>query len=284
MRIKVNDAELFFDVEGAGLVPDGDRMRTRPTLILLHGGPGADHSIYKPAFSELADIAQVIYLDHRGNGRSGGQDPTRWNLAQWGDDVREFCETLGIERPVVLGTSFGGFVAQAYATRHPAHAGALMLISTAARVDFEVIFQAFSDIGGPEVEAAARGYWMSPTSESRKRYREICLPLYTTRRAAPDWVRRAIIKDDVALWFNGPGNEMGQMDFRTDLAAVTCPVLILSGAQDPMTPPVFHDEIAESLCNADVRCKKFEGAGHGVIPDQPDAAFTDIRDFLGTLA
>jgi pimeloyl-ACP methyl ester carboxylesterase len=45
-------------------------MREKPTLLLLHGGPGFDHSIYKPTYSSLADCAQVIYLDHRGNGRS----------------------------------------------------------------------------------------------------------------------------------------------------------------------------------------------------------------------
>src|SRR5213592_2868208 len=70
MQVLVNGVRLFFDVEGAKLVPDGPVMREKPTLLLLHGGPGFDHSIYKPAYSALADIAQIVYLDHRGNGRS----------------------------------------------------------------------------------------------------------------------------------------------------------------------------------------------------------------------
>ena len=70
MHVSVNGVRLFFDVEGAKLVPDGPVMREKPTLLLLHGGPGFDHSIYKPAYSALADIAQIVYLDHRGNGRS----------------------------------------------------------------------------------------------------------------------------------------------------------------------------------------------------------------------
>ena len=45
MHIMVNGARLYFDVEGAGLVPDGPRMREKPTLLLLHGGPGFDHSM-----------------------------------------------------------------------------------------------------------------------------------------------------------------------------------------------------------------------------------------------
>jgi len=75
MRIQVNGVRLYVDIEGAGLVPDGDIMREKPTLILLHGGPGADHSIYKPGFSALSDIAQIVYYDHRGCGRSEDGDP-----------------------------------------------------------------------------------------------------------------------------------------------------------------------------------------------------------------
>ena len=51
MHVRVNGVRLFFDVEGAKLVPDGPVMREKPTLLLLHGGPGFDHSIYRPAYS-----------------------------------------------------------------------------------------------------------------------------------------------------------------------------------------------------------------------------------------
>ena len=71
MHVMVNGVRLFFDVEGSGLVADGPAMRAKPTLLLLHGGPGMDHTTYKPRFSQLADVAQVLYLDHRANGRSG---------------------------------------------------------------------------------------------------------------------------------------------------------------------------------------------------------------------
>ena len=57
MRVLVNGVRLVFDVESASLVPDGPSMREKPTLLLLHGGPGFDHSIYKPAYSSLADYA-----------------------------------------------------------------------------------------------------------------------------------------------------------------------------------------------------------------------------------
>src|SRR5882757_3585934 len=94
MRIQVGDVKLFFDVEGAKLRADGPKMREVPTVVLLHGGPGFDHSNFKPAFSRLADVAQVVYLDHRGQGRSDRGNQSKYNLPQWGDDVRAFCEAL----------------------------------------------------------------------------------------------------------------------------------------------------------------------------------------------
>ncbi len=281
MFIEVNGTRLFFDVEGAGLVPDGPRMRAKPSLILLHGGPGADHSMFKPFFSRLADVAQVIYLDQRGNGRSAAASPATWNLAQWGDDVKAFCDALGIDRPIVFGGSFGGFVAQSYATRHPAHPGKLILSSTAARIDYEAIFASFEALGGPAAREVAREHWTTPSSESRRRYFATCLPLYRQRPGGdPDAARRAIIRDDVALWFNGQGNEHGRMDFRAALARVPCPVLVLAGEKDPICPLPFSETIAACLAPDLVRFEVFPDCGHGVQFDDPERALRVIREFI----
>src|SRR3982751_3470513 len=158
MHVAVNGVRLFFDVEGTKFVPDGPVMREKPTLLMLHGGPGSDHSIYRPAYSALADIAQIVYLDHRGNGRSEDGPREGWNLAQWGDDVRAFCDALGIVDPIVLGASFGGMVALAYATRHPTHPSRLILISTEAAGDSHLDRRValFERFGGPDVGRLAQ--------------------------------------------------------------------------------------------------------------------------------
>jgi pimeloyl-ACP methyl ester carboxylesterase len=121
MRIQVGDVRLFFDVEGTKLRPEGSAMREVPTLLLLHGGPGFDHSGFKPDFAQLIDIAQVVYLDHRGSGRSDRGSTERWKLDQWADDISSFCSALEIEKPIVMGQSFGAWAAMIYATRHPEH-------------------------------------------------------------------------------------------------------------------------------------------------------------------
>ncbi len=103
MQIEIEPGvRLFVDVEGASHVPDGAALREKPTLLLLHGGPGYDHSSFKPVFSALADTAQVIYVDHRGHGRSTRRPAAEWTLDTFADDIVRLCSALGITRPVVL--------------------------------------------------------------------------------------------------------------------------------------------------------------------------------------
>src|SRR5258708_5927553 len=140
MQIDVNGARIFFDTVGSGLAIDGERMVRKPTLIVMHGGPGFDHTTLRPYFDRFADTHQVVYIDHRGNGRSTGV-PATWTLARWGDDVKGFCDALGIDKPAVYGNSFGAMVAMAYAARHPQHPSRLILSSTAARMRLDETYR-----------------------------------------------------------------------------------------------------------------------------------------------
>ncbi|MEM1309294.1 MAG: alpha/beta hydrolase [Cyanobacteria bacterium P01_H01_bin.153] len=284
MFVKVNGAKLFFDVDGEGLTPSGTTMQKKPTVVMVHGGPGADHSVSKPYFSQLTDVAQVVYYDHRGNGRSDISNNASWNLAQWGDDLKGLCDALGIENPIVVGTSFGGFVTLSYAVRHPGHAVGLVLISTAAKVDFQSIYNAFERFGGKEVRDIAEEYWENPTAEGRMSYREHCVPFYRKNKfASNDWMSRILCKNETALWFNGPHNEHGRMDFRAALPKIRCPVLVMVGEDDPITPPKFSDEIVNGLGAEQVIYKKFQNCAHGVVGDKPDAALKAIRHFICSL-
>jgi proline iminopeptidase len=281
MRITVNGTSLYFDVEGMGLVPDGPTMRAKPTLILLHGGPGFDHSMFKPAFSVLADVAQIIFLDHRANGRSVNTDPDTWTLAQWGDDVKGFCDALGIERPIVCGLSFGGFVAQSYATRHPDHPGKLILASTAAKRDLAQVLAAFERIGGSAARDVAERFWTNPTPETRATYLRVCHPLYRAKPADTSAAAaRVIVNNDIVMHFNGPAGDHATMDFRLALAKIRCPTLVMAGDRDPITPIAFSEEIVASLPAHLVRFERFANCGHGVHGDDPERAFAVIREFI----
>jgi proline iminopeptidase len=288
MHVSVNGVRLFFDVEGAKFVPNGPTMREKPVLLMLHGGPGFDHSNYRPAYSALADIAQIVYLDHRGNGRSEDGPREGWNLAQWGDDVHAFCEALGILDPIVLGASFGGMVALAYATRHPTHPSRLILISTEAAGGShpERRVELFERFGGPEVGALARLRFLEaqghPDQASVAAWVRLAMPHYTRIPRDPDIARRAVSRPEVLQWFTRPGGESRGFNFFPDLHRIQCPTLVLGGEDDPMLPIECQADLAAALPEHLVRFERFANCGHSVVPDAPERAMATIRSFIGS--
>ncbi|WP_422049090.1 alpha/beta fold hydrolase [Shimia sp.] len=281
MRLLINGVRLFVDFDGPEWVADGPTLRQKPTLILLHGGPGADHSIFKPHYAAaLSDLCHILYLDHRGNGRSDDGDPALWTLDQWADDLATLCDVLDIAKPIVYGGSFGGFVAQAFATKYPDRLAGLILSNTTAKVDFPTIYNAFGHLVGPAAQAAAQNYWGNPTSDSRATYGQICVPHYTQTAIEPDFWSRVLMKDPVALHFNGPTNEMGRFDFRAALAKVTCPSLVISGDKDPIMPSAFSETITAALTHSDAAHHCLPNCGHLPEFDAPDTYFNLLRNFL----
>jgi len=281
MRTIVNGASLWFDIEGAGLVPDGAVMRERPTLVLLHGGPGYDHSYFKPGHSVLADTAQILYVDHRGNGRSDYSEPACWNLDQWADDLRALFDRLGIVRPVVLGLSFGGFVAQSLAVRHPDHVGRLVLSSTAAQFRLDRGLDTFLRLHGTHAREVAEAFWRAPgDAAKRSDYIEVCFPLYNPTPRSAEAGKRSTFNPAMLGHFFGAGGEGFRFDFRSRLSGVKCPTLVLAGDLDPVTPMADSDDIAAALPPSLVRYERFLGAGHGVGQDQPDRYYALLREFI----
>lgn len=279
MYAHVNGARLYFDVDGAGLVPDGPTMRARPTVILLHGGPGFDHSGYKPIFTPLTDVAQLLYYDHRGQGRSDRSSPASWNLAQWADDLRGLCDALGIERPIIFGQSFGGMVAMAYAARHPEHPGKLVFSSTSARMDYPRMFAKFGSHDG-ELGAIARAFWTDPSAATWAPYADRAMPAYQRTPRDPEAAARTIHTPDVLFHF--AGGEQKTMDLRAGLARVQVPTLVLGGEDDPVCPIETQAEIAAALPPGLMRFERFAGCGHGVYRDDPARAFALLREFIAT--
>ena len=270
---------LFVDIEGVGLVPDGPRMRSKPTLVLLHGGPGFDHSGFKPAFSRLVDLAQIVYYDHRGHGRSDPFPRDECTLDRFADDVVHLCDALGIEKPIVLGQSFGGFVAQRYLARHPDHPSKVILSSTSHHPDKERAVAMFDRLGGAAPAAAARAWWSSPDHDTWARYEALCLPLYNRTRAKdPDASKR--VRFDLDMLMHFVRNERRTMQLLPGLSQVRCPVLVMAGALDPVCPAEDSREIAAAIPAPWGRLEVFEHSGHGAWRDEPEAAFATIRAFI----
>jgi pimeloyl-ACP methyl ester carboxylesterase len=280
MRIEIEPGvRLFVDIDGFGAVPDGPAMRHQPTLLLLHGGPGFDHSGFKPAFSQLTDIAQVICYDHRGHGRSDPRPRSEWQLDTWADDVVRLCAALGVERPIVLGQSFGGFVAQHYIARHPAHPAKVILSSTSPAMNLDRKLPMFEKLGGRAARELAERFWRTPTEALTDSYLREVHPLYNTQPAPnTDARQRTEYRFDILRHF--VAGDMQTMNLLPGLAHARCPVLVMAGAHDPVCPLADAQDIAAALPVGLGELVCFDGSGHGAWRDEPEAAFAALRRFI----
>src|SRR5262249_10557683 len=121
MWAEVNGTRLYYETMGLG-----------PPLLCLHGGPGmGDCRGYVRWLAPLADEFTLITYDHRGCGRSDEAPEEPYTHAQFAADADALRDRLGYERIALLGTSYGGFIAQEYALRYPDRLNHLILVDTA---------------------------------------------------------------------------------------------------------------------------------------------------------
>jgi len=277
VRVALSDGtRIFFETIGRKLVPDGPTMRERPTLLILHGGPGFDHTGLATIFEPLADVAQLILLDHRGQGRSDGDDAADWNLDHWIPDIAAFCAALELERPMILGQSFGGVVALAVAARYPDLPSKLIVSSSLARFRPDRAFPMFERLGGPHVRDVAERHFRELSDETSEEFMRVCLPVYNPTPMDHDAVARTRLKLEVGNHFFR--NEGLTADLFPELPNIRCPTLVIGGELDPITPVADSQDIAAAIPQAEVHI--FEGAGHGVFRDKPDEAVALIREFV----
>lgn len=277
MRIDIGEGtRLFVDVDGLGLVAEGPTMVERPTLLLLHGGPGMDHSLYKAStLAGLTDVAQVVFYDHRGQGRSDVGSPADWTLDMWADDVVRLCDALEIKRPIVFGASFGGMVAQRYIARHPEHPAKVVLACTSASLDVGKIAAAFERVGGTEAASVAERFWEGDQSAFGD-YLEVCMPLYSVAPMDPALMARMVMNMEVLQHFQA--GEQHTMDLRAGLASAQCPVLVLGGDLDPITPIETNEQVAASLPSEHVRFERLGAVSHMEVGG--DASTELVREFI----
>jgi proline iminopeptidase len=283
MRISLGDVSLWFDVSGPSVIPQGDTTAERPVVVAVHGGPGLDHMTVKSALGPLAEDFQVVYFDLRGHGRSDHSSAEFWNMRTWADDLRRLCDALGLDKPVVLGSSFGGDVALAYAGLFPDHPGGVILANTTGgRSDQQRVIEAFGRLGGPEAAAVARNTYADETGDYQAEFIRVCYPLYS---ATPGWagesrqfLARMIKNMDVSLHY--ANQQASGFDPWTVTAAVRCPVLVLTGEDDPICPLPVVEELASQLPANTTRLVKLPGARHTIFRDRPDLAFPAVSDFV----
>lgn len=285
MRASIGDVALYFEIFGQerSIAAGGASIDRHPTLIGLHGGPGIDGGKLRYLLPALADIAQVVVPDQRGHGLSDHGSPDQWNLAQWAADVKAFANTLGIEKPIVLGESFGGFVAQQYASTYPEHPAGVVIVSSGPRFVRENEIASRTDVENADevAKAVTRRANESRDDPPAGEWTSRVEPLL---RSPNDLMARVdalrVRTMDVNEHFETEGFSM---DLRPGLANVRCPVLVVVGERDILVPPHLAQELVDSVPQGLGQLAVIPGASHGVLADNPDA-WRVIREFVEQLS
>lgn len=226
----------------------------------------------------LASVAQLVYIDLIGHGRSDEGEPSDWSIPAWADSIAEVCGTLGLERPVVLGSSMGGRIALVMAIRHPDLVGALIIVNAVVDSDPERRVEIFRALGGDEAASAARFDMENRSEESKEAYMRLCMPL-TVRRpySAEELARLRPVSADVMEALIGISKEAsGVLDH---LSAIDCPALVVTGEFDPAAPPGDAADLVAAI-GPNATLSVIEDAGHGVYRDQPETFIAAVKAFL----
>ena len=284
MHAHIRNTAIYFDIDGVGLQPEGARMVEHRPAFAIHGGPGGEHSDLKLAFKPLTDALQMVYFDHRGQGRSARGDKRLYNLDENVEDMEALRLHLGLGPIVSMGTSYGGMVAMAHAARYPASVSHLVLMVTAAHAGFNArARQIVAERGTPEQIAVCAQLWAGQldTDEKLRNYYEVMGPLYALKFdpvAAAAGRARGILAPDAINQAFAPGGFLQTYDLRPELAAITAPTLIIAGQQDWICPPEFSEEIHRLIPHSQLQV--FENSSHSLRVDEPQRLITSIRAFV----
>ena len=281
------------------MTPDGLFCRDvgdGPPIVVLHGGPDFDHCYFLPELDRLADAFRLIYYDQRGRGRSAdGVRPEDVTLASELDDLDRVRSHFGLESITVLGHSWGGVVAMAYAIRHPDRVSHLILMDTgpASADDWRVLREELVRRRDPRdqeemkaiaaTDAYARGD-LSAEAEYYRRHFRMTLRQPELLEALVARLRANFTPDGVVLaraiehrLYDGTSRAEGWSLFPA-LRELDLPTLLLHGEYD-FIPVDLAERIAEAVPGA--RLSLLPGCGHFTFLEAPEPVFAEISRFCG---
>ena len=261
MRAQRDGVALGYAEEGQGLA-----------VVLLHGFAN-DHTLWQPQFDALAARYRVIAPDLRGFGGSGGTDGSAVAMDRYADDVALLLDHLGVDSAVVGGISLGGYVALAFALRHPRRTRGLVLANTRAGAD-PPDWAAFREEMVRTV--LARGAEAVVESFGDKPFRPDCAEQVKER------VRRVIRRQSATGLVSGTRGMAQRPDRTAQLASITVPTLVIHGTADQYIPVAEAEVMHRAIAGSRYAC--LAGAGHLSNADSADAFNAALEEFLRPLA
>jgi proline iminopeptidase len=272
--MSIRGVSLFVKVTGHGY-----------PLVLMHGGPGVDHTTMLP-FQPLGDHYTLVFYDHRCNGRSEGAVVSSMTWENLTADAEALRQMLGFDQWAVLGHSFGGMVALEYALRYPQSLSHLVLMDTCG--DSRWVQQ-----NAPQI-LAKRGYGPATVKMAQRFFNGQIAPNEMTvamrkfggayyHRLNPLKLAREVLsglrmkRRPEALIF-GFGQLLKGWTVMDRLNEIKVPTLIVAGRDDFQFPPEHQAALATGITNA--RLEIIERAGHNVQSERPAEVMEAVKGFI----
>lgn len=288
-RINIGDTELYVAEDGKG-VP----------VVLVNGGPGNSHHSFLPHFGRAASFSRVIYYDQRGTGLSDYRAGAKgYSFIQAVDDLDKLRESLGIKKWVVLGHSYGGTLAQAYALKYSQNTAGLVLVGSAVPFGLDVGSREYDFLSEDEVKRIQQIYSIDGNAVVPAHNDRVNLPtlqkMIFNGFLNGDWKRQQITRPtmermaQIALYewvhdknFNRiVGREASRLNLRDAFLQAPIPTLIMEGKWDIVFGPdkskLFHSQ------HPNAKQVIFENSSHFPFQDEPDKFFKILGDFVRDL-
>ena len=273
--MSIRGVPLFVKVVGRGY-----------PLVIMHGGPGADHTSLM-SLRPCADQFTLIFYDHRCNGRSMGANISSFTWENLAADADALRQALGFEEWGVLGHSLGGMVALEYALRYPEHLSHLVLLDTCGDLRW-------AQEKAPEL-LAQRGYSQDTVKLARR---------FLNGQIAPNEMMPALMKLASAYYPHklsplrlvqllasglgsktrpealifGYGHSLRGWTVMDRLGEIKVRTLVMAGRDDFQFPPEHQAELVAGIAGA--RLEIIERAGHNAHQERPAEVIKAVKDFM----
>jgi pimeloyl-ACP methyl ester carboxylesterase len=276
--LPVHETHLYVDLRGP---EDGF------PLLVLHGGPGLDHTIFGDALDPLADRYRVVLVDGREQGRSDrGTDPATWTLSQHASDLSAVAAALGVEDYAVLGHSYGAFVALQHMADAPGAAMASIVSSGVPSMRFLAdLDERLAAFEPEELRAQVTTSWEREAHvETEQECRQLMVDQWPWHFADPRDPRIAALTLEGMVFspavLRAASREGGGLaiEVEDELPHVHQPVLVLTGRHDRTCLPAASERIVELLPHGELHV--FESSGHLAFLEEPAAYVAAVRAFL----
>jgi len=260
MNVTIDGRSLYYEVHGAGA-----------PILFVHGFP-LSGELWRPFVPALGKGFRLIIPDLRGHGRS--EASTSVTMAGFADDLATLLDAIGESRPVVLvGMSMGGYICFEFYRRQPQRVRAVVLASTRAQAD------------SPEDARARRQAAGRARREGSVAVAEAMMPRLFSPHASQE-LRTRWLEIMAATNPEGIAAALEAMAARPEslstLVSMSCPVLIIAGEDDTLTPPDDARRMYQAA--PDARLEMLSGAGHMSPVERPEPFLEALSGFLEDLA